>query len=327
MLQVIRNNNPITVIVLFIYALAVNWQALFNPQLPVAQEGDFLFHIITGFLKVVLFNSAFGFTLLAVIMIALQGMFLNAIANRHKIFSRPTYVVAFVYISLCSLFTPFAYFNEALLINWVLVMMADIILQLPQSQKARKQVFNVGFAIGIAALISFPAILYLLLLLLALAMLRNLNWGEWIVAILGCLTPIYFAAGLLFLFDVLHWMPGWVHFGFNLPTSIDKPAYLIIMLIGLITLFVMGVYILQRQITRVSIFTRRSWTALAGCFLISFPVAILTNPEIKAAWLVAMPVLALIIANAYNAEKNKAFSNFAFYFTLLLVVFCRMAGG
>ena len=326
MLQIVRNNNPITVIILFIYALVINWQLLFHPVMPVLPEGDYFFHIIANFFRVLLFNSAFALTLFAVILIALQGIYINAVANRHKLFAKPAYVVAFAYISLASLYPPFVSFNQPLLVNWVLIMVIDIILQLAQTQKARKLIYNAGFGIGVAALVMFPAIGYIVVFLFALSMLRNLNPGEWMVALLGCITPIYFAAGLLFLFDGLHWFPRWIDVGINLPRTIAHPFYVICMLLGTITLFVMGTYDLQRHITKVSIFVRRGWTGIAACLFVSMLVALFTDFEVKAAWLVMMPALALVITNAYYAEKNKAFSNFAFYFTLVLVIFCKMAG-
>ncbi|MCB0697487.1 MAG: hypothetical protein KDC07_08995, partial [Chitinophagaceae bacterium] len=276
---------------------------------------------------VVLFHSAFGFTILAVAMNGLQAIYLNAVANRHKLFHKPTYVTAFVYISLCSLYVEFGRFSQPLLINWILIAVLDNMLQLSQAQKPRKLIYNSGFLIGIAALLSFPAIVYILLLLVALALLRNLNPGEWMVAILGCLTPVYFAAGLLFLFDVLHWFPEWVNLGVNLPGTISKPVFLVGAIMGMIILFTAGTYVLQKQLGRASVFVRRGWTGIAMCLIFSIIAAAITDSSIKMAWLVIMPSITLIIANAYYAEKNKAFSNFAFYFMLLLVVFCKLAGG
>jgi len=295
--------------------------------MPFVAEGDFLFHIITGFLDVVLFHNAFGFALLTVIMLALQGIYLNAVVNKHKLFAKPSYVTAFVYISLTSIYTPFGQFSQALLINWILIMTIDAMLQFAQSQKPRKLIYNTGFALGLAALLSFPAVVYILLLLVALSLLRNINPGEWMVGILGFLTPVYFAAGMLFLFDVLHWLPGWVNVGVNLPNAINNPLNTVGMVAGVIILFAAGTFILQSQMGRVSIFVRRGWTAIAMSMFFSILVALITDFSIKMAWLVIIPSITLITANAYYAEKNKAFSNFAFYFMLLLVVFCKMTGG
>lgn len=325
MLQIIKNNNPLTVLILCIYALVINWQVLFYPQLPIIPEGDFLYHIITNFLSVVLFNSAFVFTLLTVIILVLQSIYLNAVANTHKLFTKPTYIVAFIYISFTSLYQPFGYFSQPLLANWAIIMLIDVILQLSQVQKARKLMYNAGFAIGTASLILFPTILYALLLVIAVAMLRRFNPTELIIALLGVLTPIYFAAGLLYLFDVLHWMPDWFRLGFSLPTSLSQPVYTMGMVVGIILLFIMGTYMRQKLMTRVNIFIRRGWTVLAIGLVISIITAIFTEFEVQSAWLMTMPILTLITANSYYSEKSKAFSNFAFYFTLLLVIFCKVA--
>lgn len=325
MLQIIRSNNPLTVLILSIYALAINWHVLFNPQLPVAGSDDFLFHIITNFLTVVFFESAFTFTLFSVVMLILQALFLNAVANKHKLFSSQSYLVAFAYISFTSLYEPFGYFSQPLLVNWLIIMIIDVIFQLAQSHKPRKLIYNAGFTIGVAGLVLFPAVSYLLLLLMSISLLRNFSPVEWVVALLGVVTPIYFAAGLLFLFDVLHWLPGWIHIGINLPRYIDDPLYIVTMFVGIVLLFAMGVYTLQRQLSRAGVFVRRGWTTLAVCLIMSVITAMFTAFEVRMAWLVTMPVLSLIAANAYNNEKSKAFSNFAFYFTLLLVIFCNIA--
>jgi len=42
-------------------------------------------------------------------------------------------------------------------------------------------------------------------------------------------------------------------------------------------------------------------------------------------WVLIIPALTLIISHALYMEKNKRFSNFAFYFSLLLLVFCQLA--
>lgn len=300
--------------------------ALFHPVLPEAAEADFLYYIITNFLKVMLVNSAFGLTLLTVVMVALQGIYLNAVANRYKLFAKPNYVPGFIYISLTSLCSPFVTFSQPLLINWVLIMTISCTLQLSQTTRPRKLIYNTGFAIGLAGLIMFPAVVYVLLLLIAISMLRNLNPGEWMVAILGAITPVYFAMGLLYLFDVLNWVPGWVYLEFNLPGKLVRPGLTIFISIGVVLLFIMGVYALQRQLNRVNMFVRRAWTVAALGMGLAVAVILFSDDAITQAWIMLFPFATIVIANAYNAEKNKAFSNFAFYLTLLLVIICKLAG-
>lgn len=326
MVALVRNNNPFTVVILFIYALVVNYSALFEPQLPELVEGAFLYNIIVNFFAIIFFKSAFAFTFMSVTMVVLQGIYLNTIANNNRIYNKPSYTVTFVYISLCSLYVPFVHFSQLLLANWAVIFIISTFFHLPHATKPRKIVYNTGFVVGVAALIHFPFILMALLVMIALATLRPLNMGEWMVAILGILTPIYFAAGMLFLFDRLPWMQGWVSMGINLPRSMASPVYFIGMLTGTIMLFVMGVYVLQSVVTRLNVYTRRGWTAIHIGLFISVLVAVFTSFDVKAAWLIIMPMLSLVVTNIYYHKKNKAFSNFAFYFMLALVIFCKMTG-
>jgi hypothetical protein len=56
---------------------------------------------------------------------------------------------------------------------------------------------------------------------------------------------------------------------------------------------------------------------------LSILVAIGTDISEKSVWLLAIPALSMIIAPALIIEKTKWFSNFAFYFSLLLVIYCQ----
>lgn len=324
MVRLIRNNNPFTVIILFIYALVINYQVLFNPRMPGVQEGQFLFGFIVNFLNVIFLNSAFIFTLFSILSVAIQGIMLNAIANNNKLFPRNGYAVAFTYITLASVYPYFGFFSSALVANWSLVVVIGYILELSQTARPRRVIFNMAFIIGLTTVIHFSFVGFILLLFMSLSLQRPFTPGEWLVALLGVITPIYLVAGVLFLFDSLYLMKGIVSIGANLPHNMYNPMYLIGVVVGVITLFVLGIYALQEYISRLNVYVRRSWSAIAIALFISILVAIMTIHAIEAAWLLVIPCLGLIIANAYYHEKNKAFSNFAFYFMIVLLVFCKI---
>lgn len=327
MLNLLRNNSPFTVIILIIYAFVVNWYVLFHPQLPVYDNNNFLYTALLAGLDVILFKSAFGYTLLAVVLLILQALYLNSIVNKHKLYNKSYYIIAFVYLSLTSVFPAFRYFSQVLILNWLLMMLLDTMLYFPQSNKPRAIIYNAGFITGCLALVHFPAVIYVLLLLIGLSMLRSFNPGEWIVAILGCLTPVYFAVGILFLADSLPMFPGWVNMGMNLPRRMPNPLYIIGTITMMVTLFATGVFTLQGQMNRVSIFVRRSWTTLSLSLFLSLLVAAFSDFNVKSAWLVIMVPLTLIISNVFYSEKNRGFSSFAFYLLLLLVIFTQVTVG
>lgn len=296
-----------------------------HPVAPVPLAGYYLYNHLLQWFNVVLNNGAFAYTFLVLIMIFGQSLYLNVITIRHRLFYKPTYIPAFCYLLLTSVTTDFSYFGPSLLVNWCLLAAFDTMMFFPQSTHPRKYIFNAGFILSMAALVQFSASIYVLLLIMGLILLRSFNIGEWLVGLLGVITPVYFFAGILFLNDKLHEFLKWPQVGISLPRQIHNPVYLLGSVSGIIILVASGLYVMQGQMPKSTIYVRRSWGVVTSTWVISLLVAVFTGLDVKAAWLVALPALSLIIAQPLYLEKSKRFSNFIFYFFLLLVIFCQVA--
>jgi hypothetical protein len=299
-------------------------QALMHPQLPVVLPGHILFAAVVQLFDLVLKGSAFGYTMLAAVMLFGQALYLNSIALRYKLFNKSAYVVTFLYLLFSSLAPGLSYFSEPLMINWCMLGVIDLLIGFHQTSQPRKHIFNAGFIMCTAAVFYFPAITYILLLIIALVLFRSFSIAEWTVALLGFLTPLYFFAGVLFLVDKLPELKNWVHIEMVFNEKMPGLLYVIGTVLGIITLFGCSVFVLQEQIGRISVFMRRNWIMIASYLFISVLVATDAYFSIKTAWLIVMPALSLIIANAFYLEKSKVFSNFVFYFSLILVIFAQL---
>jgi hypothetical protein len=300
-------------------------QVLSHPHVVAIPPHDALFGMLVNVLDFVLNGSAFGYTLLAVLMLFMQALYLNMIVARQRLFYKTTYIPAYIYLLLTSLHPSFSYFSEALIMNWCLLGGIHLLLRFHQTHQPRKDVFNAGFLLALLALLHFSAVGYFLLLFIALILLRSFNAGEWVVTLLGYLTPAYFWIGILFLMDKTGLLSQWPYIGLFLPNKVVAPLYTIGLIIGLIVLLSLGLYALQAFMGKTSVFNRRNWIMVLFCLFISFVVAMASDISMQYIWLLPMPALALIICHALYLEKNKRFSNFAFYFSLLLVIFCQIA--
>jgi hypothetical protein len=324
-LQLFRNNSPFTVIVLFIFALLVKFPVLLHPIAPDPVAGHFLFNYIIKGLFFVFRHGSFAYTFLAIVILFLQSLYLKGITTRHKLFPRYTYIPSFVYLLLTSVYPPFNGFNETLLVNWFLLGAMDIMFGFTQTNQPRKLIYNASFLLSVAALFQFTMFAFFLLLLVGMVMFRSFNLGEWSVAIMGYVTPCYFLASILFLSDKFGLYKEWPHIGFSLTSNIASPFYLILTLAGILILLTCGLYAMQQNVAMSNIYIRRDWIAVSFYLIISVFVAVLTDPGIKTAWLIAMPALSIIISHALLLEKNKRFSNFIFYFSLVFLIFCLLA--
>lgn len=325
MLHLFRNNGPFTILTLFIGTFLLKLQPLQQPLLPVAMPHHVIFAAILGFLEGILHFSAFAFTLLNIVLVFLQGMYINFIVAKHKLLPKVTYFPALAYLIITSINPTFNYFSEPMLINWLLLAAIDIMLSFSQTLQPRKQIFNAGFVVCLPVLIQFPALGFVLLFLIALLLLRPFNIGEWVVAILGYLTPVYFFIGILFLtgqFSLLKYFP---ELGFAFPKIIHHPVYLTSCLVGILVLLGGGFLGIQQQIAKMTIAVRRTWILMFFYLVVALLTTCITSSAIHAEWVLVMPPLAIIISHAFYVERTKRFSNFILYFSLVFVIFCQLA--
>ena len=325
MLRLFRNNSPFTVIILFIFALLVKVEVLLHPFAPDPVAGHFLYNYILRAINIVFRHNSFAFTLFAIFILFIQSLYLKSIATRHKLFPRYTYVPAFVYLLLTSIYQPFNSFNETLLLNWLLLGAVDIMFGFTQTTHPRKLIFNASFLLSLAALFQFTLLSFFLLLLVGMVMFRSFSVGEWSVALMGYITPFYFLAGILFLVDKFYLYSQWPHIGFSLAGHVTSIFYLIVTLIGILILLASGIFAMQKNVAMSNIYVRRDWIAISFYLILSIVNAFLTDHSIKSAWLITIPALSIIISHALLLEKNKRFSNFIFYFSLVFLIFCLLA--
>ena len=325
MLQLFRNNSPFTVIVLFIFALLVKFQVLLHPVVPMPVANHFLYNYILKGLFIVFRSGGFACTMLAIVILFVQALYLKSIATRHKLFPRYTYVPAFVYLLLTSIYPAFSTFGEALLLNCFLMGAVDIMFSFTQTTQPRKLIFNAAFLLSMAALFQFTMLAFFFLLLVGMVMFRSFNLGEWSVALMGYITPIYFLLSILFLVDRFHLIREWPHIGSVLTAPVSHPFHLIVTIFGVFVLLTSGIYSMQLNVAMSNIYIRRDWIALSFYLIIAIVVALLTDGAVTSAWLITMPALSIVISHGLLLEKNKRFSNFIFYFSIFFLIFCLMA--
>jgi len=323
-LHLVRNNSPYTAIILFIFTLVLQVQSLMHAVLPQASEHQLVYGYVLQFCSVFFGKSAFAFSLLAVFILYAQAIFLNAIVAQFKLYKHNTYLVSFSFIALCSLHPALSNFSPLLLVNIFVLLAIRELLKMKQAQQVNKELFNLGFIIMMAALIHFSSILLLLFLFIALLILRPFNFREWMIAFVGLLMPLYFFGVLLFWQDNFSAIYHWPDLGISLPKQLLHAKYYLGLMVGLIIWFSMSVYNMQMQLPKAPIYIRRYWISLTFLLMLSVFAAIFSNSRVNAVWLICLPALSLVLANAFLNERSKKMNTISFYFALALVLFCQI---
>ena len=135
-----------------------------------------------------------------------QALHLNYILNRHEVFFKQSWLPAFIYLIIATQFKDFVEFSPLLVVNTLFILFLDKIFALYKNQKTIGITFDAALLISIIALIYAPALLFLLLFFISVAILKSITWRDLSIGIVGMLVPFslvivgYFMSGNLLLF-------------------------------------------------------------------------------------------------------------------------------
>ena len=294
------------------------------PVLETTAHAAPLYNWVVAGLRNLLGNSFMGWAAVKLLFLFLQALYLNRIAMQHRLLQGSTFTPALILICYASFAVTFRPFSESYIANFFLLGAIDAMLQFGHPSQPRRQIFNAGFLLAGSVLTQFSYVFFIPMLLLALLILRPFHPGEWLAALLGLLTPVYFMAGLLFLYNRLPTFKEWPQLGMVLPHQAGHPVLLLSIVLGVLLLMAVGLYLLQQQMERSTIHVRRGWAVIMGGAVSAVLVAFLADESTTGSWLAFAPFFTLIAAPVLQVDKPRWFANFALYFLFALTVACRI---
>lgn len=324
MLNIFRNYNPYSVIALFLVTIFLKLGILIHPEtVLIADNSQVVWRKLAGIFETLLGGSGFLITFFALVNLFGQAIFLNRIANRHHLFPKSTYLPALTYILLSSLVREWNYLSAPLMANWLLLAILSGALQLYSASDVRKKIFNVGCFVSLAAMLLFPNIVFVLLLLLALGILRPFKAAEWMVGLLGIITPFYFLAGILFLSGDLALMKQMISIGFSLPRQPANPAPLLAASGLILAYMALGFFYLNGFMGRMLFQNKKWWWVVIAAFLIALPAGVFSLAKGYNQWMTALAPATFIMANIWFEDRRKWISTVYCYLFVAVILFTQ----
>ena len=142
----------------------------------------------------------------SLLLVALHAAIFNFIANLHNIFKERTLIPALVYITVSSLFFDFYTLSPAMLSTTFILISFHYLLAQIRDVSSNEDMFYTGLVVGIASLFYLPAILFLLIIILALLFYSSPNLKFVLLLICGVLFP------LLWVGVYYYWIDGLTSF-------------------------------------------------------------------------------------------------------------------
>ncbi len=182
-----RHNQSFTLALLLLVILFL-WVPTFINPIIINYNGMPLYQIINWLTM----HSPYIATILACLILIAQGIYINLWINRHDLIIRSSYIPSLLYIILGSLLPDFRTLSPTLLASSFILLACDLLLNMYKQKTIDNLIFNASFLIAIASLISFQALFFYILIIVALIIFRSFSWREWLISICGILVPYIF---------------------------------------------------------------------------------------------------------------------------------------
>jgi len=229
-----------------IFWLKATWIHL-EVSLPFGAQYQPLYHLASGF-----FSERIIISIITGFLISLLiGILLVRLNTTYFFIKQRSYLPALFFLLGTGIFVSLQRVTPVLVADLFLIIAIDRMFGTYKYSKTSFKYFDAGILIGLGSLFYVNLIFFLPILWIGLSLLRTFNWREWLVTIIGFLTPVVFA------FTIHFFLEGEILMLFaKLKTSIIEPySYEDFNLSHLLLFSLLGLYILISSIHMIYTFS------------------------------------------------------------------------
>ncbi len=320
MIGIFKHKNPVNLLLLLVFGILIKLPMFLQPHQPVNLHTEgVIYRLLLNAIKPFGTSYPIIYPVIAFTLLYLQAIALTRLFNDQRMMNKATYLVGVSYLLITSLFAEWNYLSAPLLVNTVLIMVFAVIFKMYQHQHVQGKIFNAGLLIGLVSFIYFPATAFLFWVFLGLIIMRPFRLTEWLLAILGLLTPFYFYGIFLFFIDQWDLQKLIPFFNLNAPV-LDKTLWFAyaVFLIGIP--FFIAVYYVQANLGRMLIQVRKNWSLVLLFLILAIFIPFINGSETYENWIMLTIPLAAFHTFAYLYPTQTWFSQIMFWFTIVYVL-------
>jgi hypothetical protein len=290
---------------------------LSTPQVVVLDDDGLLSYLLQEYIKP-LPPTALAF--IYILLVLLQAIRLEFLMNELKMFHQYSFTTALAYVLLTGFFVQWCSITPALVANSFLIWIFIQLSKLYNNPSPKTLLFNTGLIVGLTVLCYHPTAILILVVLFALAVVRPFRLSEWLVLLLGICALYYIIIALLFLYDRMYLVPGFVpDLKINMPFA--KPDIWFWINLSTIALLLLSGFIAwSPQHNRMVIQVRKNWSVTIVMLIIILAVPfIFQNAGLQSAILSIVP-LSAFIANVFLYPRRLWLPNLLFWIAVAAVI-------
>lgn len=288
-----------------------------HPEIVTSESDGFIYNLLSplSFLPV----TAVGLLYHAIII--LQALRLNYALNDLRMFPKPGYTTALAYVLLTAIVPAWNNVSSALVVNSMLIWLLFRLFKLYSSATPKTLVYNIGLITSCTIILYFPTIPLITLVFIALGIYRPFRINEWMILLLGIITPFYFYTGYLFLNDELKNVLDQLNI-FEL--QVIRPANLLLTFITFAfaaLVIIVGMYMWQANSSRMVIQVRKNWVILFFMLALFIPGVFFIKNAWPYALMLAILPAAAFISNTWQYPRRNLFPAILFWLFIALIIY------
>lgn len=275
-----------------------------HPKVPQEQMIDgFLYRALLKWLQPVAGGFPVIYALIAFLLLYTQAVSFNKMMNELRLMQKPNYLTGMSYLLITSLFAEWNMLSSPLIINTLLIWVWGRMSGLVNDASPKTTLFNIGIAIGLATFFYFPSLAFAAVIIFGLALIRPFKLAEWVIALMGIITPYYFLLAWVFLTD--RWkqytFPG---FAVTSPKFNQNNWSYIAIAIVILTC-IAGFFYVQQNFRRQLIQARKSWNLIFLYLLVAVFIPFINATHTFEYWILSAVPLSALLGAAFLYPNKK----------------------
>lgn len=196
MIRLFSNTYNQTIIFLLIFTIGIRFFGILVPYSNFTPSIDI--NYLANAFKFINYTPTLSF-IVSTCIVFISAIILNNICLKHEIVFIPSYLPAYFFILLNSLFIDQFYAGPALFVNLFIILSFGEILKLYQSQNPTVSIFIASLLAGISALLNISYLMFFVFVIIGINVFRPFTFKDNLAAFIGFIMPLYMGTMVNFL--------------------------------------------------------------------------------------------------------------------------------
>ncbi|MFC2152417.1 DUF6427 family protein [Bacteroidota bacterium] len=325
--NILKSNQPFVIVLIVLSGISL-WIFSFMEPVAIIIPSDSIrmpfYEVVVNNLK---YNSVYSL-LITFFLVLIQAFLLIQFNKKHILINYRTYLPAFFYIIITSSFVHLHRLNPTIIGTIFIFIAVNFLYNTYRSDYTLNKIYLAGFFISLASFFWAPLASFIIVLYISLLILRPFIGREWIVGMLGFLTPVLFVFVYYFVFleeTKLTNLLSNLAANFELVKTFHSLHYSYYIFFGfLLVIIMLASYTLARNYQKKKIKTRKYFEINWWIFSIGLGLfLVFKNASYDIIYLISIPI-SFLFADYFHTIRKSWYLNGILIIVIGLLVYIQI---